>query len=399
MSLRALDNRSARRVFMDRHGLLEPPTGPGNGVALLELITRLGFVQLDSINTVARAHDLILFSRRARYRPEHLSKLYASGALFEHWTHDASVIPRAFFPYWRMRMQRDAAKRLEKWKSWHGDGFQDQFDTVLRHIRKNGPCGTSDVGKDEKKGTGGWWEWNPSKTALEYLWMSGALSVVRREGFRKIYDLTERVIDEAHRNDLPSEAETIDWCCNAALDRLGFASHSELAKFWAHVTPAESKAWTEHGLKSGALEEIQIELNDGRMAKRIARPELLDQIPTAEPPTRMRLLSPFDPMLRERVRAKALFGFDYTIEIFVPEPKRKYGYYVFPVLQKDRLVARVDMKAHRDKNALHIRALWPEPGTRWSPAKTKSFEAEAARITKLAGVENITWATDWLRSD
>jgi uncharacterized protein YcaQ len=396
VNLRTLDNRVARQVFMDHHALLEPPAGPVQGQALLDLISRLGFVQLDSINTVARAHDLILFSRRPRYRADDLSKLYASGALFEHWTHDASVIPRAFFPYWHMRMQRDAAKRMEKWKRWHGDSFQDQFDTVLRHIREHGPCAASDLGKDEKKGSGGWWEWNPSKTALEYLWMSGALTVVRRENFRKIYDLTERVIEESYRHNIPSEAETINWCCHAALDRLGFASPGEIAKFWAHVTMAEAKAWTKLGLKTGALQEILITGADGRQFKRLARPELFENLPGQEPPARMRVLSPFDPMLRDRARAKALFGFDYTIEIFVPEPKRKYGYYVFPLLQKDRLVGRVDMKAQRDKDCLHIRALWVEPGIRWSPAKTRAFEAEATRVAKLAGVTQITWEPDWI---
>ena len=169
-----LENRAARRVFLDRHALLETPQGAASGDALLDLIKRLGFVQLDSINTVARAHDLILFSRRPRYRPADLKRLYETdGALFEHWTHDAAIIPMEYYPWWHMRRQRDAATLRGRWRDWRRDGFEAQFDAVLDQIRVQGPLSSSDVGKDEKKGSGGWWDWHPSKTALEYLWRSG----------------------------------------------------------------------------------------------------------------------------------------------------------------------------------------------------------------------------------
>lgn len=394
-----IDNRSARRIFMQRHALLETPAGPAKGADLLDLITRLGFVQLDSINTVARAHDLILFSRRPRYRPNDLKRLYErDGALFEHWTHDASTIPMAFYPWWRMRMQRDAADLIKRYRNWRRDGFETQFQSVLDHIRDHGPCCTSDVGKDENKSSGGWWDWNPSKTALEYLWRSGALSVVGREGFRKRYDLTERVIDTALRNEGPSEAETIDWCCGAALDRLGFATSGELAAFWRHCSTGETRDWCAAACADGRLLEVEIEQDDGSTRTHFARPDILqDPSRDTAPPPRLRVLSPFDPMLRDRKRAQRLFGFDYTIEIFVPEAKRQYGYYVFPILQGDRLVGRVDMKAHRDKDVLHVRALWPEPGVRWGKARCAAFEGEVTRLTKLAGVSEAQFAPDWLR--
>ena len=135
-----------------------------------------------------------------------------------------------------------------------------QFQTVLDHIRDHGACCSSDVGKDEKRGSGGWWDWHPSKTALEYLWRSGALCVVGRDGFKKRYDLTERVLEEALYDaaEMPDEAETINWCCDQALARLGFATHGELAAFWAHVTPAEAKDWCAQELAQGRLEEVQI---------------------------------------------------------------------------------------------------------------------------------------------
>lgn len=400
MSLPQIDNATARRIFMDRHALLEPPSGLAKGPALLDLITRLGFVQLDSINTLARAHDLILFSRRASYRPKALKNLYERDRmLFEHWTHDASVVPMAFYPWWRMRMQRDAEELMKRWRLWRRDGFEAQFQTVLHHIRDTGPCCSADVGKDEKKGSGGWWDWHPSKTALEYLWMTGALTVVRRDGFRKVYDLTERVIENSRRNDVPTTEETIDWCCNAALDRLGFATPGELCRFWRHITPAEAKIWADAAQARGDIIEISVVQADGSTRKLLARPDVqhdpaVDQAPT----NRLRLLSPFDPMLRDRKRAHKLFGFDYTIEIFVPEAKRTYGYYVFPMLQGDRLVGRVDMKADRDADALHVRAVWPEPKVRWGKGRIAAFEAEADRLTRLAGVSQISFADDWLRA-
>lgn len=385
---------------MDRHALLEAPQGPAQGQDLLDLITRLGFVQLDSINTVARAHDLILYARRPKYRPKDLKRLYESDrGLFEHWTHDASTIPMAFYPYWRMRMQRDAEVLKKRWRLWRREGFEQQFQSVLTHIRDTGPCSSADVGKDEKKGSGGWWDWHPSKTALEYLWMTGALSVVRRDGFRKIYDLTERVIDQAQRNDGPSDADTIDWCCSAALDRLGFATSGELTKFWRHVTSAEARDWAQRALANGDVIEIEVQQSIGKPRRMLARPDILDDPAIGMKPTqRVRVLSPFDPMLRDRTRAQKLFGFDYTIEIFVPEPKRQYGYYVFPILQGDRLVGRVDMKAQRDADRLHVRAVWPEPGVRWGAARIKAFEGEAQRLTRLAGVSELTWTKDWLRA-
>ena len=191
MTPAVLSNKDARRIFLDRHRLSETPQGPASGSELLGLIESLGFVQLDSINTVARAHDLILFSRRPRYRPKALKTLYErDGRLFEHWTHDAAVIPLAFYPNWHLRRQRDAERLKARWQQDRRAGFEAQFQTILDQIREYGPVSSSDVGKGEARGSGGWWDWHPSKTALEYLWRSGALCVIGREGFQKRYDLT-----------------------------------------------------------------------------------------------------------------------------------------------------------------------------------------------------------------
>jgi len=392
-----LDNRTARRIFLERHGLSAAPQGASEGQDLLELIHRLGFVQLDSINTVARAHDLIIFSRRRRYRPKHLKRLYEKDrGLFEHWTHDAAVIPMAFYPWWHLRRQRDAENLRRKWKEWRRDGFEAQFNSVIERIRAEGPLCSADVGIGEKRGSGGWWDWHPSKTAMEYLWRSGRLCVTGRDAFRKRYDLAERVIDQTLRDETPSEAETIDWCCREAMQRLGFATHTELSAFWAHISPAEAKAWCLTAVARGEIIDVEVQDVTGDWRRAYAFADI--DLASAEAPCDiLRVLSPFDPALRDRKRAHRLFGFDYRIEIFVPEAQRKYGYYVFPVLEGDRIVARVDMKALRDQDRLHVRALWPEPGVRWGKARRRAFEAEVQRLTRLAGVAQVSWADDWLR--
>ncbi len=393
-----LPNPLARRLFLHLHALAEPPIGPARGDALQALIDRLGFVQLDSIATVARAHHMILFARRQSYRQDGLDPLLARRGLFEHWTHDAAVIPTRFFPFWRHRFRRDRPRLLARWRGWQRDGFEDQFETVLARIAERGPVSASDVGEDETRGTGGWWDWHPSKAALEYLWRVGELSITRRDAFRKVYDLTSRVIPEEILAQDPGDAATIDWACSAALARLGFATSGELAAFWAAATPAEAQAWCHDALAQGRIVEVRIEGADGTLRRSYARPDLVEQAQAApEPPSRIRILSPFDPALRDRNRAERLFGFRYRIEIYVPEPKRTFGYYVFPILEGGRLIGRIDMKARRDRGTLQVRALWPEPGIRLGAGRLGRLEAELDRMARFAGCERVAFDPGWQR--
>ena len=234
MTIPTLPNAAARQLFLARHGLARG----GSGARVADMLDTLGFVQLDSVNTFARAHDLILWSRSGSYRPRALELALARDrAVFEHWTHDASSIPIAFFPHWRLRFARDRERYATRWSKDRREGFMGKIDEVMARIQRDGCCTSAEVGADEVKGSGGWWDWHPSKTALEYLWMCGELSVSRRENFRKVYDLTERVIPPQVLNARPHPEETIDWLCNAALDRLGFATSGELAAFWDTATP------------------------------------------------------------------------------------------------------------------------------------------------------------------
>ena len=395
-----MNNTLARRLFLHRHALAEAPSGPSKGDDLLALIRRLGFVQIDSVNTVERAHHMILFARRPSYRPAHLTPLLErERSLFEHWTHDASIIPTEFYPHWHLRFERAADRLAERWKSWQRHGFEEQFDTVLTQIREGGACCSSDVGQGEKKGSTGWWDWHPSKTALEYLWRVGDLAVTHRAGFQKFYDLSERVLPDGVLRDRPGAVDTVEWCCNAAIDRLGFATSGEVAAFWATATSAEAKAWCGQELRRGTLIEVDIEGHDGALRRCFARPTVVADAEAAPVPTgRLRVLSPFDPALRDRRRAERLFGFYYRIEIFVPEAKRQYGYYVFPLLEGDRLIGRIDMRANRANRVLEVAALWPEAGVKLSGGRLARLEAELGRIARFAGCDTVSYGEGWLRA-
>ena len=393
-----LENAAARRLFLHRHGLGEPATGPARGDDLCALIQKLGFVQVDSINTVQRAHHMILHARRHSYRPKYLRPLLERDrSLFEHWTHDAAIIPTEFFAHWRLRFERYAEYLRERWKNSRG-GFEDQIDPVLQQIRSGGPVGSADVGDGEIRGSGGWWDWHPSKTALEFLWHAGQVSVTRRKAFRKIYDLTERVLPAHALAHIPKAADTIDWACSAALDRLGFATSGEIAAFWAKVTPAEALAWCVSALENGELIEIDIICTNGSKKSCFARPDVLGAAARAPaPPASVRILSPFDPALRDRARAERLFEFDYRIEVFVPKSRRKYGYYVFPVLQGARLIGRIDMKCHRQDDVLAVTAFWPEAGVSIGKGRLARLHCAIARTARFAGASDIQFEKGWLR--
>ena len=392
-----LSNPAARRLFLDRHALAEPPQGSGRA-DLLNVIDRLGFVQVDSITTVERAHHMILWSRRPAYKPEHLkAEIEQHRTLWEHWTHDAAILPTSAYPYWHHRFTRDAQRLQKNWAEWFRPGYEAQFDTILARIEAEGPLRVSDVGEDEVRGKGGWWDWHPSKTALEWLWRTGQLAITRREGFQKVYDLTHRVIPDHHRTHRPGHAEMINWACHGAMDRLGFADQGEIRDFWRLLTVEETKIWVQHALKSGEIIPIEVEGADGTCRKSYARPDIETLAAAApEPPARVRILSPFDPALRDRDRAEFLFGFFYRIEVFVPEPKRKFGYYVFPVLEGARLIGRIDAKAV--KNRLQVRAFWPEPGVQMGTQRLSRLAAELDRLARFSGCTDVGLAPDWLRA-
>jgi uncharacterized protein len=400
-----IENAPARRLFLHLQGLSASPSRKINKDGVLDMIEALGFVQIDSISTVERAHHMILFSRNQTYRPKYLSALLEQDrSLFENWTHDASIVPTLFYPYWCHRFRRREPVLRERWRKWHRDDFEKNLDQVLAHIRDHGPVRSRDMQapKDKGKhgkGSDGWWDWHPSKTALEFLWQTGSLAVDRREGFQKVYDLSERVIPAHHRENQIGTDDFVHWACGAALDRLGYATAGELAAFWDIVSPAEVRTWCDSQSEQDLI-AVDVASADGSKPRRAyARPNVIEQAASAPAlPNRMRVLSPFDPALRDRKRAMRLFNFHYRIEVFVPAPQRQYGYYVFPLLEGERLVGRIDMKCDRKQGALEVTGVWPEVGVKFSKGRMARLESELDRMRRFTGVDRVVFADGFLKT-
>jgi uncharacterized protein YcaQ len=333
---------------------------------------------------------MILFARNQTYRPALLQRLLETEAgLFENWTHDAAIIPTRFYPCWRVRFARDRARLQGRYHARFEGEHGQRIEAMLDHVRSNGAVMARDFA-DPLRPRGGFWDWHPDKAALEFLWRTGDLVIARRQGFQKVYDLASRVLPAEALADLPSHEALVDWACRGALQRLGFASPGEIANFWGLVTLAEVRQWcADH--PEAAL-PVVVEAADGRGARKLlARGDIereLEALPT--PPARVRVLSPFDPLLRDRKRLLALFGFDYRIEIFVPAAKRRFGYYVFPILDGERLIGRIDMKGAG--GVLEVAALWLEPGRRLSRGRRQRLEAELDRIRRFIGADTVRYA-------
>ena len=396
--------QEACRLVLDLQGLAENPRRRLGRAGLLELIRKLGFVQVDSIQWVERAHHMILASRWDGYRQKDLTRLIETErALFENWTHDASILPVEVFPVWRHRFRREATRLSRRWADWHGNDYKDDLDHVLAHAADHGPITSRDMA-DERDPTGTaadgeWWNWKPSKTALEYHWRTGGLAICHRRGFQKAYDITERVIPDAHRGSGLSAADYVDWSCREALDRLGFGTAGEIAGYWGNVTASEAKDWCAAKLGK-ELVEVRVAGESGAPRKLFAPADIEARLAAARPPAaRLRILNPFDPVIRDRKRLKHLFDFDYRIEIFVPAPQRTYGYYIFPLLEGERMIGRMDMKAERSENALVVAALWPEPGVQFGKGRMARLEAALERVRRLVGLAEVRFADGWLRPD
>lgn len=392
-----LDNKTARHLFLHKHGLSKNPATRCSKSDILETITEIGFVQVDSIRTVERAHHLILFSRHQTYKHKMLSDLIEKDrTLFENWTHDASIIPSAFFPFWKHRFEREKIEIVARWEKWGRKGFRQISAEVIDHITTTGPTFSRDLKPPTKHGKSkpGWWDWHPFKSALEFLWRTGETAICHRKGFQKAYDLASNVIPADKLTQDVSTEQFHHWACSSALDRLGFATHGEIAAFWALIKPSVARDWIEQN--SDQLTQIEITSFDRKTTKQLwVKTSLLDTLSDIpKPPPRLRILSPFDPMIRDRKRAEFLFGFDYRIEMFVPRAQRVYGYYVFPILQGDKIIGRIDMKADRKSQTLNVRRIWGENKVKWSPARKSSLDSELNRLARFSSLSNLNYGAE-----
>ncbi|MCR9158344.1 MAG: winged helix DNA-binding domain-containing protein [Rhodobacteraceae bacterium] len=381
-----IPNGTARQLWLSANLLTDTPTGP---LDLGALIQSLGFVQLDTIQVVSRAHHHILWSRNQKYRETMLDRFLAKDrAVFEHFTHDASVLPMQFLPMWQRQFRRMKDKVGRS--SWYGKHLDpDHLDHIKRRITEEGPLSTHDF--DTKiQGAREMWKRPPHKIGLDYLWYAGELATCHRDGFTKYYDLAERVFpDDLRTQDMPDQ-DQIDWLCHAALDRIGVGTLGEIRKFWDATEVSEVTDWSER--QSASLIPIEVQSADGIWTKAFAAPDIEERIAVLTAPTsRLRILNPFDPAIRDRARLKRLFGFEYTVEMFVPAAKRIWGYYVYPLLEGERFVGRIEVKADRKQGLLTVQNLWWEPGVRASAQRQRKLDGELDRLARLAGVSEVDW--------
>jgi hypothetical protein len=378
-----IDNRAARRLWLDVTGLGPTPTGP---LDVLRLIRRLGFVQIDTIRNVTRAHNHILWSRNQNYREGMLWPLLGRDrAIFEHFTHDASLLPMEVLPYWQRQFDRLGAKARRA--AWFQSGLaQAEIASIRARIETEGPLSTHAF--ETKAESREMWARPPHKKALDQMWYAGDLATCYRENFVKFYNLPERVFPAPLRDAHP-DPDAVDWLCRAALDRLGFATPGEVQRFWAAMDASETRDWVSHATD---LVPVEVESADRRWTAALAPADIEARLArTPAPSARLRLLNPFDPAIRDRIRLERLFGFAYRNEMFVPPDQRRWGYYVYPLLEGDRFVGRIELKADRGKGQMRVTGFWAEPSIRWGAARYDRLDAELARFARLAGVSEILW--------
>ncbi len=368
----------ARRVALAAQGFADRPLGrPVDARALRSrVIDRVGLLQIDSVNVLQRAHYLPAFSRLGPYDPELLDRFsgYAPRKLFEYWGHEASLLPVDLWPLMQWRMAR---VHNDAWGGMRRIAVErpDLVAAVLADIADRGPLSVSELAHhDEPRGPKGpWWDWSDVKRAVEYLFWGGEITSARRVRFERRYDIPERVIPAAIRAvPTPTVEEAQRELLRIAARAMGVATEPDLRDYF-RLPSTESKLRVAELVEAGELQPVAV---DGWTAPAYLSPGA--RVPRSV--DAQAIVGPFDSLIWERPRVERLFGFRYRIEIYVPKPKRVYGYYVLPFLLGDQLVARVDLKADRAAGALLVQAAHAEPG-----APTETAEALAAELRSMAG--------------
>jgi len=324
------------------------------------LISRLGVIQIDSVNVLVRSQELPLFSRLGNHNRNAIPKATEQQKIFEYWGHEAAHLPVEIHPLFRWKME---AARLGKAKHWGLTSFYDDNKAfvrrMLKHVEKNGPTTSRELStRTEKKGT--WWDWDEAKVALEYLFLTGQLmSRGRGTDFARIYDTPERVLTPKILNaPTPSEHDARKQLLVRSAIAQGVATASDLADYYRQK-PATVKPLITELVEEGELRVVAV---DGWIEKAFVHrgAKLPKQLHATA------LLSPFDSLVWCRPRNERLFNFHYRIEIYTPKEKRKFGYYVLPFMMNGQMVGRVDLKADRANSKLLVHSVHTEKGIRRS---------------------------------
>ena len=344
-----------RRILLNAQGLAQAPARKVVKADVLNAIRRMKVLQIDSINVVARSPYLVLWSRLGDYEPAWLDELLAEGALFEYWAHAMCFIPVEDYPLFR-RSMLDGIRSWKQAAGWVRD-HPEVAGQVLTRIRQEGGLRSADFVSDQKP-SGGWWNWKEEKLALEYLLILGELMVSRRQNFQRVYDLRERVLpawnDGLNQENVPEREQVLQTLTLKTMEALEVALADWVPDYF-RLPKTGNLARLEALANAGLLQRVEIEGLSGPAY-------LHPSAETVQPAGLTSLLSPFDPLVWDRKRLLDLFDFNYTIEVYTPASKRSFGYFTLPILHRDRMVGRLDPKAHRAEGLFEVKALFLEPG-------------------------------------
>ncbi len=354
------------------------------------VVDRVGWVQIDTLQVVNRSQYVALWSRLGDYDMGHLdSLLFDDGStspenrrrLFEYWAHAACIIPLTSYRWLMPMMSRRAAGRGTWHRNWVADPDNARFvESLLEQIRSDGPARPADF-RTGKRAPGSWWNWDNAKIGLEHLYDVGTLAISNRINFQRIYDVRERVIPEWVDRREPTEKEALKRLLEISLRSLGACEPVQVGDY-LHMKRTEAKPLVESLTRDGTFFKVKAKLADRDIHELLVHREnmpILEKAADGEVrATRTTFLTPFDSLFWARGRDISFWKFRQTLECYVPEPKRIWGYFCLPILYGDRLVGRFDPKVERRSGVLRIKALHLEPGVRLS-AKLVSGVARAMR--------------------
>ncbi|MCO5144181.1 MAG: winged helix DNA-binding domain-containing protein [Oligoflexia bacterium] len=328
--------------------------------SITSVFQNIGYVQIDSINVVERAHHHILWSRNSNYRPNQLNDLFKKKAIFEYWSHAASILPMRDFRFSLLRKKDYQSGK----KHFHNQSLEVKQwkKKILKKFSGSGPLSTRDF-IEERKTKGGWFEWKPSKIALEQLFMEGHLMVSHREGIEKYYDLSDRIVGKDFMAEVPTKEEYADYLIETCLKASAIASLHEIA----YLRKKDMRDLIEKRIKRFIKEDFV------KTVKIKGLPQTYFMFSNLNidltPVNTTRLLSPFDNLVIQRKRLQDLFDFDFFLECYVPKAKRKYGYFCLPILSGNSFLGRIDLKFDRQESKLKIQNLTWEKKVKIKKAK------------------------------
>lgn len=362
MTKNKLTQTQARALMLAAQGLDRRPAKKATKRDVLRAVRRMCALQIDTIHVVARSPFLVLWSRLGDYEPRWLEELLSEGKIFEYWSHEACFLPEEDYALYRHRMLEADSQGWHYSRRWV-ESHRLEVEQLLDLIRVRGAVRAADFERTDGK-TGGWWEWKTEKRALEMLFTAGELMIARRQNFQRVYDLRERVLPSWDDARLPPKEEVRRTLALKAVRALGITRARWVGDYFR--TDRRQTLETVLSLaREGSLLTVEVE---GWKEPAFVHPEnrklLKDAASSKLAPTLTTLLSPFDPLVWDRARAREMFDFDYKIECYTPEPKRLYGYFTLPILRRGSLVGRLDAKAHRREGVFEVKVVHLEPWVR-----------------------------------